>query len=299
MTRWACCLALLLSAAPDAAQPPDKPIRLTLRPAPAPAPALKYRLLPELSEMKPGNAALLYQRAHSFEWWTNVRRLPYYHDIHDWLDWPPEKFPRDKVDFVRRFGALLEVDRAARRYHCDWEMTQRIPEEGIGMLLPDVQGFREYAMLLAVRCRLEIADGQYDKAIYTLQTGIALGRHVNEAPITINALVGNAIITVMLHEAERLLQAPDAPNLYWALTTLPRPLIDLRRALEGEKMMLEAEFPVLKTIETQPLSPHDQQQTLKKLNDPLYMGLLRGEGSFTSQPQSSPAFRAVFWYSSS
>ena len=55
-----------------------------MRPAPAPVPALKYALLPEVRDLKPGNAVLLYQRAHSFEWW-GFRRQPDYVKLFDYL----------------------------------------------------------------------------------------------------------------------------------------------------------------------------------------------------------------------
>ncbi len=281
------CLVLLLTAATVArAQAPDGPIKLTVRPAAAPTPALKYVLLPELADTQPGNAALDYQRAHSFEWWTYVRRLPYYHELADWLDRPLAEI-HDKISFIRNFSALKEVDIGARRESCDWQMTERLRKEGIGLLLPDVQGFREYATMLAMRCRLEIADKKYADAIYTLQTSFALGRHVSEMPTLISGLVGNAICTVTLGRVEELMQAPGAPNLYWALTDLPRPLIDLRKGLQGEKLsvdaefrrrhyqpsfhmrgedqLVDAEFPELKTLESERLSPQAQQRILKKL----------------------------------
>ena len=37
-------------------------IRLNVRPAPAPKPALRYRLLPELKEMNPGNPIQSYMK---------------------------------------------------------------------------------------------------------------------------------------------------------------------------------------------------------------------------------------------
>jgi hypothetical protein len=278
MSRRLACLALLLGwAATARAQRPEDPVKLTLRPAAAPTPALKYVLLPELSDTKPGNAALLYQRAHSFEWWTHFRKSPDYFKIFDWVDLPWEKVPREKVQFLDRFGALQEVDLAARRESCDWEMTDRLRKEGLMMLLPDLQGFREYGGLLAMRCRLEVADRQYGKAVYTLQTGFALGRHVSESPTLVSSLVGNAVCTIMLGRVEELIQAPGSPNLYWALTDLPRPLIDLRKALQGEKLMLAAELPDLKHIETEPLSPAAQKRLLQKLNDPVFWALTGGE----------------------
>src|SRR5258708_6081550 len=48
---------------------------IVLHPAPIPVPALKYPLLPEIRDLKPGNAALLYQRAHSPEWWAPLVRI--------------------------------------------------------------------------------------------------------------------------------------------------------------------------------------------------------------------------------
>jgi hypothetical protein len=61
---WTACWVVLLSSlsvrAGDETLPPTK---LTLRPAALPSPALRYRLLPELREQKPGNAAPHYLRA--------------------------------------------------------------------------------------------------------------------------------------------------------------------------------------------------------------------------------------------
>src|SRR5262249_9307292 len=132
-------------------------------------------------------------------------------------------------------------------------------------LMPDVQGFREYDSLLALRARLEMADGQLDKAVYTLQTGFAMSRHIALAPTMINYLVGVAIAHIMVVQVETLMQQPGAANLYWALTVLPRPFAELRHSLQGERLMLLAEFPELKDIETTKLS--DQQQ--RKLFDHL------------------------------
>ncbi len=35
-----------------------------------------------------------------------------------------------------------------------------------------------------------------------------------------------------------MIQQPDAPSFYWPLTDLPRPIIDLRRPLQGESVCL-------------------------------------------------------------
>ncbi len=49
---------------------------------------------------------------------------------------------------------------------------------------------------------------------------------------------------------ETLIEQPDAPNLYWALTVLPRPFVRFRNPLLGESMLIESFLPRLSDIET-------------------------------------------------
>src|SRR5262249_20023033 len=54
------------------------------------------------------------------------------------------------------------------------------------------------------------------------------------------------------------LQRPGAPNLYRALVDLPRPFIDMRRPLEGERLSAYGHFPGLadsRDPEAPPLTP--------------------------------------------
>ncbi len=57
---------------------------------------------------------------------------------------------------------------------------------------------------------------------------------------------------------------PDAPNLYWALTVLPRPLIDIRQELELEQAMLGMQFPDLRDME-RPRSAEEWNQGLTRV----------------------------------
>src|SRR5262245_40226644 len=94
----ALCLASLL-VAPAVAQEKDKDppwTKLILSPAPAPIPALKYHLVPDLRELKRGNAAVLYQRAHSPGLWS-FRRGSDQLNYHEWLDLPSDNFPREQA----------------------------------------------------------------------------------------------------------------------------------------------------------------------------------------------------------
>jgi hypothetical protein len=244
----ACAIALVAGAAGQAQNPPE-PIRLTIQPAPVPVPALKYLLLPDAQEQTPGNAAMLYYRAFSPEW-EGWRRRPGLQDrMGEALQTPLDKLPRKDFDWLLGSKQFRELDLAARREYCDWQLTERIRTEGIGMLLPDVQSFRIYGTALALRSRLYLADRNFDQAAYSLQTGFALGRDVGDAPVLISSLVGVAICTVQAGQVDQWLQTPGSPNLYWALTDLPRPLVSLRRAVRSEKIWLQAEVPELRDIE--------------------------------------------------
>ena len=131
---------------------------------------------------------------------------------------------------------LKEIDLGARRSHVDWELTDRMREEGIALMLPDMQGFRQVATLLAARARTEAVRGSFGKAAYSLQTGYKFSRDIADAPLLITALVGISMTGQMLVQTEEIIQLPGSPNLYWALTDLPQPFISTRRAYEGERL---------------------------------------------------------------
>jgi hypothetical protein len=278
ITRWCVSAALLLGAAstaPVAAaadgapkDPPITVIKLKLHPAKATLPALKYRLMPELRDLKPGNSVVSYYRAFSPEWQIVIQRnKDFWPAVEKWGD-DKTKPPPKELEFVKNFHSLAELDIGARRAYCDWEMTDRLRKDGIMMLLPDIQSFRTYIVMLAARARYEMLDGKHDKAIYTLQTGFTLSRHVSEGPTLIQALVGMAMAGQMTDEVEQLIQQPGAPNLYWSLTDLPTPFIDMRKPIQGEKIFIDALFPGWREMvadrETKPIAPAEVEVLLTK-----------------------------------
>lgn len=288
MTRPTALAALLSLAATAAVAQPPEPTRLELSPAPAPVPALKYHLLPEVREQSPGNAAQLYYRAFSPEWFSVLRRDP---KTAERLSELPPKPLRDLtpadwngLTWVKNSKMLEEVDRAARRPYCDWEMTERFRAEGFSMLLPDVQAMRQFAACLQLRARLELLDGRYDKAARTLQTGFALGRHVATGPTLIQGLVGLACSAITLGAVEDWVSRPDAPNLYWALTDLPRPLVDLRTGYEGERLAVDSLLPGYREMLADPsLPPPSAEQLQKHLQSILAFATL-AEGTSPGSP---------------
>jgi hypothetical protein len=314
---------LALAAVPAAAQQPAPPIRLTADPMAEPVPALKYTLLPQLRDRQRGNALLRYYRAFSPEWQGHRRTPKFFDKLASSNDRPLRDLTRNDVDsLASSFSSaiLKEVDRGARRSYCDWEMNDRVREDGIGLLLPDIQGLRELANLLKVRARQELLAGRYDQAARTLQTGLQLARHAAEGPTLIHSLVGVACAAIMLTVVDDWVERPGAPNLYWALTDLPRPLISVRNGLEGERLFMDWMFPGYRDMLDDPSAPPSSapvQTSLQKyaglLNldgadrtlAPLLAALktypqskrfLRQNGRTTQQIEAMPALQAVFLY---
>jgi hypothetical protein len=242
-----------------------------------PSPALRYRFLPTFRELKPGNAALVYAK-------ITVPFEEHHNDIDkrfgdDWLETPVEKLPRERVEAdLREYEYIFaEVDRATRMETCDWQLDVR-SEKPWEVRLPEVQGMRQLARALVVKVRLQIHDRKYDDAVRTLQTGFAIARHVAEGETLVNALVGVAITSILLNEVETMMQSPDAPNLYWALTALPRPLIDMRKALNAEMHFIDYALPNVEDVRSLDYTADQWRDLLNKM-DHLLIDINGGDNS--------------------
>jgi hypothetical protein len=225
------------------------PRELRVSPSSAPVPALKYRLIPLESERTPGNAAPIYLRL-GVRASTEAKR-EFGQKYADWINLPLEQFPlADAKKYVEKWASYFEqLKFGAWKQTCDWNYTlPEQKEEVIEVVLPDAQDMRNWSRLQALKARVEIAERKYDEAVRTIETGISFGRHTGDGPFVINSLVGVACAQVMLSGVEELIVQPDAPNLYWALAALPRPLVGTRKALETEEVLPEWLYPELKEV---------------------------------------------------
>jgi hypothetical protein len=250
-------------------------IQLTVQPAKEPVPALKYQFLPELRDQSPGNAATHYHRAMLA--YRDKRgaldpeqRRELMQQVEKWSDLPLNKLPRTEMrGYFERFKEVFNlVQRAARCERCDWNLGESIRQDGFETLLPELQGMREFANLLRDKIRLELAEGNLDEAARTLRTGFTMARHTSEAPTLISSLVSIAIGTIMLGQVDQFVQQPGAPNLYWALTDLPRPLVDVHKALQSERLLATSLFPGLREmaadLKAGPMSPQQTADAVTK-----------------------------------
>ncbi len=241
MTRFALALALVLlgplAFAADPVVYTPKPV--TVSAAAAPTPALKYLLLPDLTEVHDGNQVQLFMKVFA-EQNTFFFGKDEQEKREKYLAMPFDELPND----LRDYGGKV-IDRmhdAARGGQVDWQILRDLRKDGTNTLLPDVQWMRMLASVLKVRCRGEIKAGDFPAAIRTVQTMLALARSFNDHPTLIGQLVGCAIAAIGLGCVEEMVQRPGCPNLYWALSDLPTPLIDLDKGLKGERVMFAAEF---------------------------------------------------------
>ncbi|MBI1902365.1 MAG: hypothetical protein HYS13_14790 [Planctomycetia bacterium] len=277
------------AGAPEGAVPV---VKLELSPAPAPRAALKYRLLPEYTELTPGNAAQMYYRAllayssASLETRDKMNRYVGQGDVRPEALVRDENTEHDVRGVLSEFQAALDaVDDAARREHCDWELRVRDLRgpSVVNVLLGDVHQTRNLTRLLSLEARLRIAEGRSDDAVRTLQTGFALSRHTAQTPTLVNSLVGIASATVMAQEVEHLIEQPGSPNLYWALISMPQPVIDLRDAMEQERAMPQQLFPLLRDAETAQRTPKQWEALLEETVEQLQQ--LADESQATPQWQ--------------
>ncbi len=257
--------------------------QITLHPVDEPKPALKYRLLPPFLETTPGNAAVYYGK-------VNAERSAYFSNeelwdnMQQWREMPLEDLRRlielrgDEIS-VQADGSISDfLTRGARCRNCDWQLPiGDVPFYDI--LLPQVQMMRQFGRILDTKARLEIARGEFDKAIATLQNGYALGRHVATGETLVNGLVGLAICGLMGEQLREHVQQPGAPNLYWALTDLPRPLTDMRRAFEVETWGVGGNFPEIDDFSSAEIHDNAWLKMLFTIASSTDMWFSLGEGS--------------------
>jgi hypothetical protein len=283
---------LTAAAAPPELQPPEtlpavlaaapargpQVFKLTVRPQPTSQPALRHRLLPDVADETPGNAAPLYLlsfmqaaavpaslREHPPLTPEDAARYgikpgdfsPGMDRVTLYLNAALDKLPREEAEqFLGNFVPAFEnMDLAARREYCRWELPLR--ENRVGVVVSHLNPARDFVNLMSLRARLQIFRRDYAGALATLQGTFELARDLNDQALLVQALVGVGAAEKALDGVVELMQQPDAPNLYWALAALPRPYVDLRASLQLERASMLFSFPQLRRVRTANLSAEE------------------------------------------
>jgi hypothetical protein len=259
--------------------------KLTLTPAAEPRPALKYSLHTRYWDRTPGNATPSYYRVLLMqESLADSVVQDYAEHSERWLANNLDDATKDEMRiWLKSYVTVLQELRVAtfrERIDLDLRLRDLRGLQTIQFLLPDAQATRQVARMLQVKARLEIEEGRLDEAIETLQMGYRLAEFAAKTPTLINDLVGVAIGSIMTSELTRLVAHPDAPNMYWAIASLPRPLIDLREALEWESGVPQQIFPFLQDAETAQYSPGEWRRLVMDA----YMQLHELTGDYAGKP---------------
>jgi hypothetical protein len=260
----------------EPAKPAIEVIAVTIHPAAAARPALKYHLLPTFLESTPGDAVPLYAKAlvGHVEGWLLLRDEPSadknlssdFSHFEDWLETPLDKLPHDRARRIVDFfggGIRTQLEQAVRREHCNWDVPLR-QGRAFEVLLPEIQRFREMARILALRARLQIAEGKYADAVASLQVGYGMARHVGKQPFVVCNLVDATIAHQMNTQLLTLCQRPGAPSFYWSIVELPSPWIDRETAIGAEYDGLYLEWPELQHLRHAQYTPEQWNLVLRK-----------------------------------
>ena len=264
------------------AEPPSAPVK-SIQPAPGavpgpePTPVVKLAvtpsarrlrseiyLLPDPLDLTPGNAAPLWIRAGDAADAPNRRLIEGKYKGRGGPAGTPQNFegkavalkdlPKEEIRaYLANFATTLRLaDQAAHCDHCDWEMPP-LKLQDFDFPLDDIQACARFAALLGARCRLELSETRFDDAIHTLQIGFALAHDVGKGDTLIQDLVGIAVGSVMFGYVEEWMQTPGSPNLFWALTDLPCPLVNTAPAIRSELTTIYRSFPPLHSWSASPI----------------------------------------------
>ncbi|HJS08709.1 MAG TPA: hypothetical protein VJ809_13660 [Pirellulales bacterium] len=257
------------SVPPVSPGPREDPSRviyeLEVSPADEPRPAMKYRLLPNPADLKPGNAATQYYKAFVLEAQSPIRTEAY-RKLEGWMETPLGELNLKEVGLaleqLNEPPFFTSIRAATFRRDCDWE--EPVEDEGVALLLPALQSFRSVAKLLAMKAKYEIAKHDYHEAMLTGRDAFTLGYHLQrDGEILIQSLVGVAIVG-MMHDEFFLewIRSPGSPNLYAALAEIP-PYYDSRGVIATELRFPEYTLPALKEIDRRAFTADEAIQLAK------------------------------------
>jgi hypothetical protein len=230
--------SVMVSTARSAEPKFSSPRLLNVTPMRVPEMATKYRLMPADHELQNDNAAVILLRMVYEESIYMESVAPKYLEL--------MKLPFDDPSIAGEisFDHFYEQQRrAAYCSHAQWEYPMR-QQPLAAILLPDVQSGRVFAARgLALWIRTKMAAKDFDSAREGILVGLAVARHYARSPFLVCQLVSLNIANSMADEIERLASQADAPNLYWALATLPRPFFKLQPSYQWESLMLTRSVP--------------------------------------------------------
>ena len=231
--------------------------RIKITPAAEPSPIFKYRFCVPPRETIAANAATTYLAAAgrgSFRLMVdNAYEEHGNENIDDWqsidgvaieklLDTPAKSVSQTFDQFIKAY-----IERGTKCRYCDWGMAEEdlSGSDLMSLDLNAIQDFRAITRVIALQTRVAIAEKRFDRAVELIRMNYQLGINVGKMKFLVASLVGLAEVSITNGTMIDMVAAPGSPNMYYALTELPRPIISLRDAWRIEVTTAETLFPEL------------------------------------------------------
>jgi len=227
----------------------ELPEPIKIQAAKEPSPALKYRFYPARWELKPGSALLHYTRAQIL-----YSQLPD-EERAKWNKWD-EDYDSPAVEQLA--AAVVALQHVFNELHElaiseDFEWDHRIRDlrgpEVYMYLLPDVHEVRAMMRLQRLKITYHLRQKDFDGAISTISDGMRLAEFVGQGETIIQKLVGISVAAIIRECIMDAIATPGCPNLYWALASVPRPIVDMNESLLWEVGNIQRVLPMLAEAE--------------------------------------------------
>ncbi|MEM6468345.1 MAG: hypothetical protein AAF802_02165 [Planctomycetota bacterium] len=211
-------------------------------PATPPTPALRYRFWPSASESKSISAMPMFTRAcFLMDLGDSPESEKELNDVFALLksgEWSAEVRERAMAVLLNHQPVQKELERATNCMGVSFDLNLQQEDllSRVSLLLPEVQKSRQLARLLIIRGHLEARDGKWQKFSRTVTSLFRLAEMVgHENSFLVGPLVRYATVSATLELVEASSQIKECPNFYWALSTVPDQLLDVRDALHRER----------------------------------------------------------------
>ncbi len=255
--------------------------RFDLRPVGPPVPALLYQLAFDPAERRPGSGAAEYFQAAMLLTDAEQKRVDEALDADAAGNMTAFDRATAALSADPRVTTILDLlDDAGRRDSGGLDAAWR--DVGVDALMPQLNPMRALANLLRVRGRQLARTGGVEEAIGTVRLTYQLARAVGDGGPLICGMVGVGIAAIGDEGLAKLMDRPDGPNLYWALATMPDPVVSFRRSMDAERRLQAGSMPASATARTADARPGDWDFMLNASE-----GVRRGPGH--AGPTTAPS----------
>ena len=234
---------------------------LFVEPAKEPIPALRYRFHPNPRELKPGSATPFFQRAMVQYLKKPGAVLAQFKQFQ--LDYEEGKA---KTSITAELKPFQDVFAELKKFgdcedlHWDERWRDLRGAELWEAMFPEFQEARELSRLMEYNARRYLKDRDFNTAFVWIRLGYRFSEYLGNGDSIVQKLVAISRCQALNEVVREAIYSPGCPNLYWALATLPEPIVSVRRAIDIECLGIEYSFPVLFKAESTELGREQWQE---------------------------------------